>query len=192
MFQWSNYFKNIPVPVIPSSTSPGKVWYSPWDVLSETSLIQSLRPELKHLYNLAGSFIAGKPEAFEQAAKKFNEQIFRKTRETVNLKHIGPEVNYNRLQPFRWSKFFLGLGLLLALSSLIGWKKLLSIAGAAFIVLSLVPHTYGITARMIITGRPPVTNLYETFVFVGWMSIILGLVAAHRRIHWFSHADDSG
>jgi ABC-type transport system involved in cytochrome c biogenesis permease subunit len=31
-------------------------------------------------------------------------------------------------------------------------------------------------SRMMIMSRPPVTNLYETFVFTGWMTVILGII----------------
>ena len=44
------------------------------------------------------------------------------------------------------------------------------------IVLALVIHTFGIACRMAIEGRPPVTNLYSSAVFIGWAAAILGLV----------------
>ena len=31
---------------------------------------------------------------------------------------------------------------------------------------------------MLIMGRPPVTNLYETFVFVAWTGVVMGLLMA--------------
>ena len=43
-------------------------------------------------------------------------------------------------------------------------------------VAGFVLHTVAITARVVIMGRPPVTNLYSTFVFVAWVFVLLGLV----------------
>ena len=43
------------------------------------------------------------------------------------------------------------------------------------ILAGVVLHTAGILARMVIMSRPPVTNLYETFVFTSWVAVILGL-----------------
>jgi len=37
-------------------------------------------------------------------------------------------------------------------------------------------HTIAIGVRMWIEGRPPVTNLYTSSVFVGWVAILLGIV----------------
>src|SRR6185369_122870 len=43
------------------------------------------------------------------------------------------------------------------------------------VICALLPHTYGIVSRMIIMGRPPVTNLYSTFIFVSWVSALISL-----------------
>jgi len=41
--------------------------------------------------------------------------------------------------------------------------------------LTLVVHTAGLIARMYISGRPPVTNLYSSAIFIGWGGIVLCL-----------------
>jgi ABC-type transport system involved in cytochrome c biogenesis permease subunit len=49
---------------------------------------------------------------------------------------------------------------------------------AAFRVLliGLAFHTLGLAARMLLEGRPPVTNLYSSAVFIGWGAIVLSAV----------------
>jgi ABC-type transport system involved in cytochrome c biogenesis permease subunit len=44
-------------------------------------------------------------------------------------------------------------------------------------------HTAGLAARVFLQGRPPVTNLYSSAIFVGWVAAGLGLAAerAHKR-----------
>ena len=42
-------------------------------------------------------------------------------------------------------------------------------------------HTLGLGARVILQGRPPVTNLYSSAIFVGWVAAVLGLFA--ERFH---------
>lgn len=37
-------------------------------------------------------------------------------------------------------------------------------------------HTLALIIRMVLQGRPPVTNLYSTAVFIGWVAILLGLL----------------
>jgi ABC-type transport system involved in cytochrome c biogenesis permease subunit len=42
-------------------------------------------------------------------------------------------------------------------------------------VLTLVVHTFALAARMYLQGRPPVTNLYSSAVFIGWGCVNLGV-----------------
>src|SRR5437762_14350266 len=44
------------------------------------------------------------------------------------------------------------------------------------IILAGVVHTFGLGFRMYLEGRPPVTNLYSSAIFIGWGAMILGLV----------------
>jgi len=43
-------------------------------------------------------------------------------------------------------------------------------------VLAFVVHTFGLIFRMVLEGRPPVTNLYSSAIFIGWGACVLGLV----------------
>ncbi len=49
-------------------------------------------------------------------------------------------------------------------------------AGFALLVLAFVIHTIGLGFRMYLEGRPPVTNLYSSAIFIGWGSVVLGLI----------------
>ena len=53
-----------------------------------------------------------------------------------------------------------------------------SLNGAAFalLLLTLIIHTLALTARIYISGRPPVTNLYSSALFIGWGCVLVGLV----------------
>lgn len=42
-------------------------------------------------------------------------------------------------------------------------------------IVVLICHTFGLAARMYIEGRPPVTNLYSSALFIGWGSVLLCL-----------------
>ena len=41
-----------------------------------------------------------------------------------------------------------------------------------------VVHTLALVARIYISGRPPVTNLYSSAVFIGWAGVLFGLAPA--------------
>ena len=49
-------------------------------------------------------------------------------------------------------------------------------AGFALLVLAFVIHTFGLGFRMYLEGRPPVTNLYSSAIFIGWGACLLGII----------------
>ncbi|HNQ73446.1 MAG TPA: cytochrome c biogenesis protein CcsA [Verrucomicrobiota bacterium] len=44
------------------------------------------------------------------------------------------------------------------------------------IALAFLVHTTGLIFRMALEGRPPVTNLYSSAIFIGWGACVLGLL----------------
>ncbi len=71
--------------------------------------------------------------------------------------------------------FYLLAFVLVAFSWLSGWTTL-NRAAFWLIAAVFVVHTFALVARMTISGRPPVTNLYSTAIFIGWAGVLLGLI----------------
>ena len=44
------------------------------------------------------------------------------------------------------------------------------------VILAGLVHTFGLVFRMALEGRPPVTNLYSSAIFIGWGAMVLGLI----------------
>ena len=91
-------------------------------------------------------------------------------------KKISLEILYNRLEPFFKAQLAYGLALVLLLLALLTGSKRIPRLGVLLLLAGLLAHSCGLLARMIIMNRPPVTNLYETFVFVAWTAVLLGFV----------------
>jgi len=89
---------------------------------------------------------------------------------------LRAEVHYNRLKPFRLSWIFYLLGFLGLIASFplastrIGW------AGMTFVLAGFVTNAYGMVLRMMISGRPPVTNMYESVIWVAWGGMLFALI----------------
>jgi cytochrome c-type biogenesis protein CcsB len=86
------------------------------------------------------------------------------------------EVQYNRLKPFRlaWVAYLFGFLLLLASFPLAArWAGR---AGIALVLLGFALHAYGMGLRIYISGRPPVTNMYESVVWVAWGAVLFALI----------------
>jgi len=80
---------------------------------------------------------------------------------------VAWEVAYNRWAPFRfaWS-FMLVASLGVLLHSGTGWKWFDRLATVSYVA-GLVAIGIGFGMRIAISGRPPVTNMYESMIYVG-------------------------
>jgi ABC-type transport system involved in cytochrome c biogenesis permease subunit len=64
------------------------------------------------------------------------------------------------------------------LLGIFGWLfryKPLNWAAFTMILLTLLLHSGVLVARMYISGRPPVTNLYSSALFIGWGAVLISL-----------------
>jgi ABC-type transport system involved in cytochrome c biogenesis permease subunit len=68
------------------------------------------------------------------------------------------------------------IAFVLASFSWLGFTRPMSRAAFWLIVLAFVLHTAGLLARIYISGRPPVTNLYSSAVFIAWLCVLGGLI----------------
>jgi len=93
------------------------------------------------------------------------------------------EVVFNQVQPFISASalyvmaFLCGcFGLLLSQLTKPQWSKTMLSTMTALIVVAFIVQTIGLSSRVYLQGRPPITNLYSSAVFVGWFGVIIGLI----------------
>jgi ABC-type transport system involved in cytochrome c biogenesis permease subunit len=86
------------------------------------------------------------------------------------------EIVFNRAQPFYAGMVLYVLALLALFASWLWKPELLRPAAFGLLVAGALVHTAGLASRVVLQGRPPVTNLYSSAVFVGWGAVILGIV----------------
>src|SRR5207248_173430 len=82
--------------------------------------------------------------------------------------HARYEVLFNRAQPFYAGMVIYLLALLAVFASFLWKRDLLQPAAFGLLVAAAFIHTLGLVSRIALQGRPPVTNLYSSAVFVGW------------------------
>ena len=83
---------------------------------------------------------------------------------------MAREVRYGRVHPFRW----VGAAYAIALAALLSGRG--RSIGLAALAIAVVLHAGAFVWRCSITGWAPVTNMYETVVWVGGISAMLGLI----------------
>jgi len=102
-----------------------------------------------------------------------------RTRDSTRfVKEMGKsdvEARFNAADPFYNSMVLYVLALILALVSWLKWPHQLGRAAFWVVVLGFTAATAGILTRMWLEGRPPVTNLYSSALFVGWGAVLLCL-----------------
>lgn len=86
------------------------------------------------------------------------------------------EIVFNRVDPFYAGMVLYVAALLLVFASWLWLPELLRPSAFALLLAGAVVHTAGLVSRVILQGRPPVTNLYSSAVFVGWGAVVLGVV----------------
>lgn len=94
------------------------------------------------------------------------------------------EIHYNQLRPFRWAWIVYTLAFILLLSGLVSQKQWFNRIGLSCLLLGFLIHTYGFVLRCWISGRPPVTNMYESVVWVTWGCVLFSMIiwAAYKNL----------
>jgi ABC-type transport system involved in cytochrome c biogenesis permease subunit len=124
---------------------------------------------------------AGIQRAYQQGnAGEFNRQVaaYAKLLETKLSKPTARaafETWFNRFDPVIVSIAVYVTVFVFALLSWVGWSEPFRRASFWLLALALIVHTVAIAARVYISGRPPVTNLANSAVFIGFGAAIFGL-----------------
>ena len=88
----------------------------------------------------------------------------------------GLEVYFNKVAPFSTAGWMYLLAFLLATAGLLIWHRPLNRAALWIIILAFCIQSLALLARIYISGRPPVTNLYSSAIFIGWGCVLLAII----------------
>jgi len=97
------------------------------------------------------------------------------------------EHNYMTLEPFLWSWIIYLFALIVLLLTGLWMKKIGYQLTWALVLIGLGFEIWGFAARIIISGRPPVTNLYETVIWVSFIGMVFAIIleAVYRKRYFF-------
>jgi ABC-type transport system involved in cytochrome c biogenesis permease subunit len=99
-----------------------------------------------------------------------------KPAETLRMEILAREAWLNTASLFYVASITYLIAFLFACTSWLVWQQQLSRVSLAIIGVTLLVHTFAIWQRTEISGRPPITNLYDTTICVGWACVLLGVV----------------
>ncbi len=171
--------------IIPPDQTPGK-WRNVGTIMLEAAKGESVSPAVGQYAAMTAALQSQDTAAFNSISRKLFTETLPKT---PRIRFLGKERGFttlaeaffNQLQPFLNAMVIYIFAGLLAVFSwfLLSWPNLaeafrrsaLWLIGWAFII-----HTTGLIYRMVLEGRPPVTNLYSSAIFIGWGACLLGMI----------------
>lgn len=176
---WPRNREGLPPALFPLSGHDATTWVGPWDLLRFGVTGDVLEREIAALAAMARAYRGGRQVEFDMAARNLLVSVSKRAPEPQALAHVKLEVRYNRWDAFLVAEMLYGFAFLATLASIAFRARALHVAALLLLGAALLPHGWGIGARMAIMGRPPVTNLYATFVFVAFVCAALGLATEY-------------
>jgi len=170
-------FKALP----PSKDQSEDAWLSTGDALSDPTAGSEPHPGLSSFALMGRAYRAGDAAAFNAALAEHAAWVAEHRPAAARAARV--ETLFNKATPFISGMALYLTALLLVFAAWATRREDVAAAARSLAWAAFVVHTLGLLARTVLQGRPPVTNLYSSAVFVGWAAALLGLVAErlHRR-----------
>jgi len=155
-----------------------------WQTMG-ASLLESghggeLHPAVANLAAMATTYRQHKPDLFNQAVANYKAWLTPQFQQA--LTKGGAEFYFNNVKPFLHAMiiylcaFVLACGALLTCAVAPRLSESLRRSAFYLVILAGLVHTFGLVFRMVLEARPPVTNLYSSAIFIGWGTMVLGLI----------------
>ncbi len=170
-----------PLTVPPPKDAEDATWL-PYAAAANDAFLQrtmgngSVTPYVIDWIKIIDAYARKDARTFNRAVRDYLREVRRNPPPEYDAKKIAFEHRFNNFQPFLLGMYlYVAVGLFTVLGWLI-WFEPFRRTGVALLVITIFVHTLALLARMYISGRPPVTNLYSSAVFIGWGGAIAGLI----------------
>ncbi len=130
---------------------------------------------------ILGAYVAQDAAAFNRAVAEYKATL--DERIPLAQSRSAYEVVFSRVEPFYVaSVLYVGALIVACLALLAGtlsrgaWGGTLGRSAAMLIGVAFLVHTLGMVSRIYLQGRPPVTNLYSSAIFIGWAAVPVAML----------------
>lgn len=172
-----DFLANVAYPLMVPPAQPGEdrdAWLSIGASLLGAMRSGEVDPAVTHYAAMSTAFRKSAPDDFNRHLAEYRVWLSKEF--APEMRKAAREFVFNYWRPFVWSIVLYLLGFLLGCLSWFGSFPRVTRAAYGLLGVGFAVHTAGILFRMWLEGRPPVTNLYSSAVFVGWGTVALGLV----------------
>jgi ABC-type transport system involved in cytochrome c biogenesis permease subunit len=153
-----------------------------WDNLG-ASLLAVIKDQKLHRAGLAEDGVVTRYADFAFAWREGNDDNCSTLSKAIAASLMGPwsdkaerEASFGRWQPFYWLLIAYGIVVLLIFGSWLTSSEKLRFSAYFLLVVCFIAHTAALGYRMWLHGRPPVTNLYSSGIFIAWGTVGLGII----------------
>src|SRR5438270_10150852 len=171
--------------LVPAPQKTADAWLVP-PAFAQFYSEEQFAPVQGQLQTMANAYTKGDGFGFSRAANQLRESLRQLS------PNIYPSESQLRLEYFynHWDGFYRGAwcyGVALVLLAIAHFRtrsagareagrSYLKIAGVALAIAGLLFHSSGIVMRCLIAGRPPVTNMYESIIWVSFAVSFFGMM----------------
>ena len=173
--RYESQTNNTHVLLVPPPSGGGvEDWFKTGEALIRVDSPQTIPAAVEAYADLGDAYRSGDIKAFDRISREYLGW--------VNIEHpewagkTSFEWHFNVMQPFYHSMVLYIAAFLLAAASWMMCPKGLRKTAFLLLVAALIVHSFGMFSRMYLQGRPPVTNLYSSAIFVGWGAVLIGLI----------------
>lgn len=164
--------------IIPNIWDISAIWLSPAQFILSGASSPAAGEYLNTWKDMAVAFRGHNHEAWNDLTASALTQVQNLAPKQVDISKITLEIQYILLNPYFYSLLFCGLALLIAILHQFKPELPLFAAGSTILAVGFIFHLMGLGIRMALLERPPVTNLYESILFVNAVILLTSLIAA--------------
>lgn len=165
-----------PLIVPPSPHQTPEDWRRMGEVLLNHLREEPLPEAVSSWAAISTAFRTRDAAAFNAAVAAYQQQLAANPVVVPDLTKASREVFFNRMAPFYKTMPLYLAAFLLACFYWFNFAEWARKTAWWLVLVAFVIHTAGLIFRMWLEGRPPVTNLYSSAIFIGWGSVGLGLI----------------
>lgn len=171
-------FRITPPQLDHSKDSP---WHSPWETLIGGHGNPMTAEYFSLWSQMSQHFQDKKIEAFNDTAQKALAFSQKMNHDLYSQNKIKFETKYSQWDLFTKALALYILGLLLILASNLTAKKKLTTSALVIMIVGGILHGIGLALRCYIMGRPPVSTLYESIIFVAFVGVFFATLLEIRQ-----------
>jgi ABC-type transport system involved in cytochrome c biogenesis permease subunit len=164
------------IPPVSESTDP-TAWRLAGTTLLDTFRTGRIDAAALAYAGFAHAWRNQKPEQFNKLVQLYRTDL--EKRFATQLKKSDVEMRFNTTDIFTRSFTIYAIAFFAAIFSWLVWPNLLARSAFWLVGVAWLASTAGILTRMWLEGRPPVTNLYSSALFVGWVAVALCLAVEY-------------